>query len=213
MIIAVLQDRVHLAVCMMLLCLILDFLDGLVARALELYHPLGAQLDSLADVVSFGVAPGIIVYVLLDGLQPGSPWPWIAMIFPAMAAVRLARFNVEEGETSFFTGLPSPAAALFVFGLYVLDSHGDCEACNAMFINVPVIAVSTITISLLMISNLPHFNLKVKHLGWKGNEIRWVFLAISVLLLSVLREAGLSSIIVLYILLSLVRHSLKRNIT
>jgi len=209
-IVAVFESRTELALWAMLACLIFDFLDGMVARALKIFHPLGAQLDSLADVISFGVAPGIVGYHLLDGLQANGSWAWLAFLFPAMAAIRLARFNVEEGEDNFFVGLPSPAAAVFMFGLYLLDTQSDCDACNALFLNLPVILGSTTVLSFLMVSNLPHFNLKVKHLRWQGNEMRWIFVALSVLLLFLLREAALSSIVVLYILLSLIAQSFKR---
>ena len=192
-------------------CLIFDFLDGLIARAFQLYHPLGGQLDSLADMVSFGAAPGIIAFDLLAQNQSSFVLASLALVFPACAAVRLARFNLEDENENHFVGMPSPAAALFIFGLYLLDTWTGCEDCKTIMLNVPTILISTLVLPALMVSKLPHFNLKVKHLGWSGNEIRWIFLVLSLLLVIFLRQAAISSIIVLYILLSLIAQSLKRK--
>jgi len=208
---AVMQGQAGKACVAMLACLVFDFLDGLVARALDAYHPLGAQLDSLADMVSFGAASGIVVYHLLLQYQSSELLAGLAFLFPVCAAIRLARFNVDAPEQDYFTGLPSPGAALLIYGLYFIWAFGDEGLVSELALSVPVILGATLIAAVLMISRIRHFSLKVKSVGWQGNEVRWVFLVLSTAVLFLMRQSALSVIIILYILLSLITHSFTRK--
>ncbi|MBK8502042.1 MAG: CDP-diacylglycerol--serine O-phosphatidyltransferase [Saprospiraceae bacterium] len=207
-------DQASQAIFCVGLSLLFDFLDGMIARILKQSHPLGGDLDSLADVVSFGVLPGGMYYHMLSGLAFSVSWNWIVFagfIFTLFGAYRLARFNVMQGAQSHFSGLPIPSAAIFVTGLYWIDHSTACESCASAFINIYVILLSISFLSYLMVSSLPHFSFKMKKLGWKGQEIQWIDLMLVILLLLFLREVAISFAVVLYIFLSLVYFSLRPN--
>ncbi|NND31286.1 MAG: CDP-diacylglycerol--serine O-phosphatidyltransferase [Saprospiraceae bacterium] len=207
-------DRPIFAIGSVGLCLLFDFLDGLMARALNQQHPLGADLDSLADVVSFGVLPGVMYFQMLSGLSISESLPlliYTGFIFTLFGAYRLARFNVVQRDSGHFTGLPIPSAAIFVSGLYLIDHSGNCESCSSAFINPPVLLLSIMLLSFLMVSSLPHFSFKIKKLSWKGLEIQWIYLVLVVVLAVLLREVAVSLAIVLYIFLSLAYFSFRPN--
>lgn len=192
------------------LSLVFDFLDGLTARLLKQQHPLGGDLDSLADVVSFGVLPGVMYYQMILGL--GFNWiSFAGFVFTLFGAYRLARFNVMHGSDSHFSGLPIPSAAIFVTGLYWVDHSEACQSCASAFINPYVLLISIFILSYLMVSNVPHFSFKVKSIGWKGQEIQWTYLLLVVILALLLREVAVSLSIVLYIFLSLIYFSFRPN--
>jgi len=190
-----------------------DFLDGLVARALGVSSPLGKELDSLADVISFGLVPGAVLYALLcEGQGVPLPqgqvhWPAApAFIVTAFSALRLGKFNLDERQSEGFIGLPTPANTLFVLGLlllYLSDRMGLQPVVLSGWLLYPLIVL----LSYLLVAELPMFSLKVKHLAWEGNEIRFIFAGTALLLLVLLREGGLSAIILLYIALSLVQNA------
>lgn len=191
-----------------------DFLDGLVARALGVHSPLGRELDSLADVVSFGLVPGAILYVLLlYGYHPSSVppeglyWPAApAFVFTLAAAWRLGKFNLDTRQTEHFLGLSTPAATVFVVGLLLLferDTWG-----MASLVVVPAFVWTVVVVlSLLMVSEVPMFSFKFKRLGWRGNEFRIIFAAIALSLLWWLREMAVSLVVVLYVLFSLAQNA------
>ena len=196
------------------LSLLFDFLDGMMARVLRQSHPLGGDLDSLADVVSFGVLPGVMYYQMLSGIPLAGTWSWIVFagfIFTLFGAYRLARFNVMHSAQSHFSGLPIPSAAIFVTGLYWIDHGTTCDSCASAFINPYVILLSILFLSYLMVSSLPHFSFKMKKLEWKGQEVQWVYLVLVIILVIFLREVAISFAVVLYIFLSLVYFSLRPN--
>lgn len=185
-----------------------DYFDGTVARRLDVHSPLGKQLDSLADVVSFGFLPGVILYVLLligwtgKASHPGVLWAAApAFAVTLFSALRLAKFNLDERQSDYFIGLPTPSSCLFTVGLlliYHFDSFG-----LAGWIAQPVFLYACAAfLSFILIAELPMFNLKIKSFQWAGNEIKFIFAATALLLLIFLREAALSLIIVLYILIS-----------
>lgn len=207
MIIWGLEENANGVLLAMIACLAFDFLDGFVARTFNLQHSLGGELDSLADMISFGVAPAVLLYILLGASGLPAPWQFVAFGFTVCAALRLAKFNVETRSGNHFFGLPSPAAAAFFFGLYVLYSFGECAECQTIFLNQAVLITSLIVVSLLMVSDLPHISFKFANLKWRGNEIRWIYLLLCIVLIFLLKEAAISSLIVLYILLSLAYYS------
>lgn len=195
-----------------------DYFDGMVARLLQVHSPLGRELDSLADVVSFGLLPGSIFYMLLvQGWTGTIPYPglyWAAT--PAFAvtlfsALRLAKFNLDTRQAAYFIGLPTPSSALFAVGLMLMvhyDSYGLAAWMTSPFFLYPCIAV----LSAVLVAELPMFNLKFKSFRWRGNEIRFIFAVVSILLLAGLREAAFSLIIFLYVILSVIFKLLRQPV-
>lgn len=173
---------------------IFDFLDGMVARLVNAYSNIGKELDSLADVVSFGLVPGAMVFSLLSAEQLHN-YSFLAFLLPIFSALRLAKFNVDERQTDSFIGLPVPANALFWAGLVVSCSGWLME-------NHILLIILTALFSYLLVSELPMFSLKFKNLTWKDNQYPFVFLGVSVLLIIILRTDAIAPIIVWYILLS-----------
>ncbi|MCC7467292.1 MAG: CDP-alcohol phosphatidyltransferase family protein [Saprospiraceae bacterium] len=190
-----------------------DYLDGMVARALKVSSPLGKELDSLADVVSFGVVPGAMLYQLLAGpavLVPGSQaimiqWQALpAFILTAFSAFRLGKFNLDTRQTSYFLGLSTPACTVFVMGLTLGITHnrfGIGEWMAEPWIIYGLIAV----LSWLLVSEVPMFGMKINRLDWKSNALIMIFLALLVGLSILLKELALSAIIVCYIILSVIQ--------
>lgn len=178
-----------------------DFFDGFAARMLKQYSPIGGELDSLADLVTFGFLPSTIMYVLLK--ETGLPVyvPFFAYLIVIFSALRLAKFNIDERQATRFYGLPTPASALFVSALpFVLR---DASA-GAYWIQNPWVLLSVVAVlSLLMVSGIPLFSLKFKSFSWKENRIRFIFLILSVLLIAVLKFLSIPIIIILYVFLSL----------
>lgn len=198
------------------LSLVADFFDGMVARLLRVDHPMGVQLDSLADVVSFGVVPAVMLFHMLKGLNDVlGPFqvvlPFVAFIFPLFGAYRLARFNLGSGPNDYFSGLPIPAAALFFTGLYLVAHSSSCLSCADIFVNPIVLLLSLTLFSYLMVSSLPHFSFKFKKLSWSGHRIQWLYLILVVMLILLLKEASISLAIVLYVFLSLLHYSYTPN--
>lgn len=189
-----------------------DYSDGLVARRLGVSSPLGKELDSLADMVSFGVAPGAIYYVLLvkgwypEGL-PGrmAPEALPAFTVSVFAGLRLGMFNVDDRQTDTFLGLPTPSATVFAVGLMLIH-HFDSFGLGNFVTNPLLLYGCILVISWLMVSEVPMFSLKFNSRGWAGNEVKYIFAGMTVVLLLVLREASLSVVILLYILFSLIQY-------
>ena len=184
---------------------VFDFFDGLTARALKVSSPIGKELDSLADVITFGFAPAAMVFswlrecadVNLDML-PASVMPFAAFLLAAFSALRLAKFNVDERQTSSFIGLPTPANALFWGGL-VLASH------DIMVVNPygwMLVLALVVLFSYLLIAEIPMFSLKFKSLAWSANRTAYIFLLVSIALLVLLQLKGLPAVIGWYIILS-----------
>ncbi|MEM8525667.1 MAG: CDP-alcohol phosphatidyltransferase family protein [Bacteroidota bacterium] len=189
--------------------LLADFLDGAVARMLNVSSELGKQLDSLADMVSFGVVPGVILYQLLS---ENTSFAYVGFLITLLSAVRLGKFNLDTRQSDQFIGLPTPACTIFIIGLlliYEFNSFGLKEVIAQPWLLLAV----TIIFSYLLVAEIPLFSLKFKHLKWKGNEIRFIFVAFSILLLIFLREAGLVLAILLYLVLSIINNfSMKKAI-
>ncbi|MBK6947431.1 MAG: CDP-diacylglycerol--serine O-phosphatidyltransferase [Haliscomenobacter sp.] len=209
--------QLKVAVGLVLIALFADFLDGAVARWLKVNSPLGKELDSLADVVSFGVAPGVMLYGLISAGYSGGAWPSAvdyaalpAFLLAPFAALRLGKFNLDERQSEAFIGLPTPASALFVCGLvllYLKPHPGWAE----VFLHPLALYAVTGLLSALMIAEIPMFSLKMKHFGWAGNEIKYIFAGISLVLLALWRETALTAIILLYISLSIGLYLSKRK--
>ncbi len=189
---------------------IFDFLDGMVARILGAYSEIGKQLDSLADMVSFGVVPGTIMFSLLSksgqsvlGI-PADILPFFGFLITIFSALRLAKFNIDTRQTTSFIGLPTPACSLFVGSLPLILAGGSLLYFE-FILNPYLLLALTVILSYLLVAELPLFALKFKSLRWKDNEVRFIFLGISVILLALVKFAAIPLIIVLYILLSIVK--------
>lgn len=189
------QANYQIALACMLLAAVFDFCDGLAARALHAYSSIGKELDSLADVVSFGFLPATMVYQLLTVASDNAYLPFVAYIITVFSALRLAKFNVDERQTSSFIGLATPANAIFWAGL-VASYHPYAE------VYPYAVIVLILLMSFLLVAEVPFFSLKFKNLKWKDNSIRFIFLIVSVVLLLVLRLDAFMWIILAYILMA-----------
>lgn len=184
---------------------VFDFFDGMSARLLGVSSPIGKELDSLADDVTFGVAPSSMIFTLLytneypEVLSPVSAYiPYLAFVMAAFSALRLAKFNLDERQATSFIGLPTPANALFWGSLIV-----GCEEflTSSPYVTLGVVVMIFVT-SYLLISEIPMFALKFKHWGWRGNEIKYIFVISCIPLLAILGVTGIAVIIGWYVLLS-----------
>ncbi len=184
---------------------VFDFFDGMSARLLGVSSPIGKELDSLADVVTFGVAPSSMIYTLLLTLSK-SGWnetlafaiPYVAFVMAAFSALRLAKFNLDERQTSSFIGLPTPANALFWGALIVGNENVFDENSYYIYLLIILVFVS----SWLLVAEIPMFALKFKHWGWRDNKVKYVFLISCLPILLIFGISGISVIIAWYICLS-----------
>ena len=179
-----------------------DFFDGFAARLLGVASPIGKELDSLADMVSFGVLPGTLMYYLLDAAL-GVKHPMLAgaaLLIPVFSALRLAKFNVDTRQSYSFIGLPTPANALLIGSLpFIVDEIGGL---SAFFAHPLVLIGITVVFSLLLVSEVPLLAMKFQNYSWASNQTRYTFLIISVVLLVLLQVKAIPFIIVIYIALS-----------
>ena len=187
----------ELAFVFIALAAVADFCDGLVARALHAVSNIGAELDSLADLVSFGLAPSMVLYNIMLNQGVGH-WALIAMILPVFGALRLARYNVDPTQGTVFTGLPIPANAIFWIGFTAW------YAVN--FVPLWAVILLIVALSLLMVCNLRMFSLKVHNLAsFKQNWAQYLLLIAAVVFIAVLGLPGLAVTIALYVLLSIIK--------
>ena len=187
---------------------VFDFFDGMVARLLHVSSPIGKELDSLADDITFGFAPAAIIFSYLSPLTSHlSPLtPYLAFVLAAFSALRLAKFNLDERQALGFIGLPTPANALF-WGALIGGLHGN----HVYFEGMEWCIIAGLLISsFLLVCELPMFALKFKTWGWKGNEIKYIFLltCIPMLFFGIF---GLAAIIAWYVILSVVNTYLLKN--
>ena len=190
---------------------VFDFFDGMSARLLGVSSPIGKELDSLADDITFGFAPSAIIFGYLCTFPCSlfsfhfSLLPFLAFVMAAFSALRLAKFNLDERQALGFIGLPTPANALFWGSLIVgLQQHG------ISFDGLEwIILVGSFISCYLLIAEIPMFALKFKHWGWKGNEIKYIFLLTCIPLLLFLGISGFAAIIAWYVVLSVIanKHS------
>lgn len=177
---------------------VFDFFDGFAARALHYSSPIGKELDSLADMVSFGVLPAITMFSLIESQTFNSFFSYSAFLLAIFSALRLAKFNIDERQKESFIGLPVPANALFITGLVFLPSPFDQVTSS-----VPILIGITVLFSLLLVSPLELFALKFKNYTWADNKIRFTFVFVSVLLLALFKAGAIPLIILLYVAFSL----------
>ncbi|MEQ9262300.1 MAG: CDP-diacylglycerol--serine O-phosphatidyltransferase [Owenweeksia sp.] len=189
--------------------LVFDFLDGFTARLLGVHSELGKQLDSLADLVTFGVAPGFLMFKLFRiAMQGGEPipefLPYIALLIPLFSALRLAKFNIDTRQTDFFIGMPTPANAIFIFSIALIALSGSSETVEDILLHPFFLTAITLLTSFLLVAELPLMSLKVKNTSWRENRGRVILLVGIGLLLLIFRFRALLFIIPLYLVLSLI---------
>lgn len=205
------QGELMIAAALMGLGAFFDFFDGLAARLLKVQSEMGKQMDSLADLVSFGIVPGFIMFQLMQ-TSPDMPnlviaginiAPYFALIIPILSAYRLAKFNIDTRQTNSFIGLPTPANALIIGSLpFIIAGVWSIEF--VWLHNYYILIILSFVLSSLLVVELPLFALKFKSFGWQGNQLRFSFLLLSLVLLIVFQVAALPLIISVYVLLSLV---------
>ncbi len=183
---------------------VFDFFDGFAARMLKVTSPIGKELDSLADMVSFGLLPSLVMYKMI-GASTSMPWlPYVAFIIAICSALRLAIFNVDETQSDSFKGLNTPANTLFITSLPLVAG----QVGNWVFQDW-VLVLMTITFSLLLLSRIEFFAFKFKDFTWNNNKVRFIFIAISIVLFAFLGKLALPLLILLYIVFSLVSTAVK----
>jgi len=214
-IILALQYRIDYAAYFIAIAAAFDFLDGMAARLLHVKSEIGKELDSLADVVSFGALPGIIIYQMMAN-SPNTPivgsyisiFSLLALIIPILSAVRLAKFNLDTRQTTSFIGLPVPANALFLGSLPLIkmqSGYSDSLSWLTMITdNYYILAIIAIGMSLLLVSEIPLISLKFKNLKFADNKPQFILVLFAIISFILLTFTAIPLIILTYILLSLV---------
>ena len=213
------QAHLTLAGIFIVIGLFFDFFDGMLARIFNVSGDFGKQLDSLADLISFGVAPSIIIFQLIFNIESGSfltqkedPQylleyisPFFALLIPIFSALRLAKFNIDTNQSTSFIGIPTPANALFFISLpFILEYQPDSiltEYINNLYFLICII----IAMSLLMVSDIKLFSFKLKSFKWNENKVTYSYLLISMILLFKLAFVAIPIIILLYPVISLIK--------
>jgi len=224
-IILALDGHTYYAAILIILAAIFDFFDGFAARLLKAYSPMGKELDSLADMLSFGFAPAAISYSLLRASIIGDPAADIfildisisdtilmlmALITPVFSGLRLAKFNVDTRQTSSFIGIPTPANAMFWASWPIIFHFGEYQFARELLANHYFIISAIIITSLLLVAEIPMFALKVKNASWADNKIRYIFIATLIVLTVLIKWLVIPSIIIIYILFSIVNNILSK---
>jgi CDP-diacylglycerol--serine O-phosphatidyltransferase len=214
----VFENNLPAAALCIFIAALFDFLDGMMARLLKAYSELGKQLDSLADLVSFGVAPGLILFQMLSVSCANSSnilermhiTPYFALLIPVCSAFRLAKFNIDLRQEVNFIGLPTPANAIFFASipliLYVqpgLFSILRMEFLIPFFSNTRILTILCVFFSYLLISDFPIFSMKFRTRRWKGNELRYIFLILCLALFFLFSLSAIPILIALYVLISI----------
>lgn len=206
------QGVLYVASWFVIAAAVADFFDGMAARLLNVKSPIGKELDSLADVVSFGVVPGLMLVNLIHD----PIFCWIGLLVPVFAAIRLAKFNIDDRQTTYFIGLPSPANALFIISFpLIIHYHDYWQEFYLSQVQFHVIFFSAIAVicSALMVMPLKLFSMKMKDMTWKNNKVRYIFAILSLLGLILFAYQALPLIMVLYVLLSVIANTFTHSTT
>ena len=194
-----------------------DFFDGMAARLLNVGSPIGAQLDSLADMVTFGLVPAYLIFNWLNEISP-SNINFIAFLIAVFSAVRLAKFNVDERQSTSFIGLPTPANALLWISIPLINwqLNNNYQLIDLsvfqLLIENKILLISLIVLfSFLLIAELPLLSLKFKTFGWKGNEYKAILILGSIIFMILLYFAAIPFILLLYIILSVLQTSFNKT--
>ena len=181
---------------------VFDFMDGAAARLLNVSNPIGKELDSLADMVSFGLVPGSVVFHLLEE-GALSQYSFIALVIPIFSAYRLAKFNVDEDQNENFIGLPTPANCLVFISIPLITTFNS-DSTIAYLVEIPeILLIITVLLSLALVSKINMFSLKFKNFKYKDNKLRFFLIMMSIILLTWLEFSAIPIIVMLYILMSI----------
>ena len=190
------------------ICLILDYLDGYIARKLNVKSDIGIQLDSLADMVSFGLVPGILLYNMFNaapsssiGSISSSFIPFLGFIITLSSAYRLARYNIRKSTSKFFKGLPTPANAVLIYSFAMISAEGN--SFSDIILDYNVLMLIVIVSSILLVSNLKLLNFKFKSLKFKGNRRRFLIIFFSIPALIIFGIYAIPLVLSVYILTSI----------
>ena len=219
------KEQLVVAALFVFLGIFFDFFDGFIARLLKVQGELGKQLDSLADVVTSGVVPGIVMFQLILASVSNAEWTIkgqniselpikeylsivyltaiIGLLITLAAAYRLAKFNIDERQTSSFIGLPTPAAALVVLSLPLIQQYTHNELAIYLIESTWFLVLLTLLLCYFMNAEIPLFSLKFKDYSWKNNVVKYIFILSTLLLVVVFQYVAIPLVIVLYVFLSL----------
>lgn len=202
-----------------------DFWDGFFARIWKVQSPIGLQLDSLADMVTSGVVPGLVMYKMLGDIQENQSQynltedtyymgvvPYLGFLITLASCYRLAKFNVDTRQTDSFIGLPTPANALLIMSIPMIQFHSEFEGLVDFLSNPYVLVGITVLSSYLLNAEIPLFSLKVKSFSWEKYKMQVVFLIISVILIALLEFIAIPIIILLYVILSVVNNTIFKKV-
>ena len=217
------QGKLMMAASLIFVAGLFDFFDGFAARALKAYSEMGKSLDSLADQVSFGLAPSVILYQILIlavvRLNPAYTFEnaslleyavtFSAFLIAAFSALRLAKFNIDERQTNSFIGVPTPANAFLIASFPFILANS--EAGKEILLNIYVLIPLIVFLSLLLTSEIPMLSLKIKNLKWEDNKALFVLSGVSFLLLIFLKTMAIPFIFCTYLIISMVDNSLKKG--
>jgi CDP-diacylglycerol--serine O-phosphatidyltransferase len=199
--------KMEYAFALIILAAVFDFFDGLVARALHQSSPLGVQLDSLSDVVSFGVAPAVMMLRMWK-ISPAiwdmsDMWGYCVLAVAAFSSLRLAKFNIDDSQSTDFEGLATPANAILLGAIGVLVERGEWVICREALL------VLTVLSCFLLVCPIRMFSFKFKGLGWSENKVKYIFLLSAIVLVSVFGIKGVVWTMALYVVLSTNLHFVK----
>ena len=203
-----LEGNMKLTALFVCLGIFFDFFDGLLARKLNVESELGVQLDSLADMVTSGLVPGLVLFYLL-GLAPQPSWetynllPYFGLLVTLASAYRLAKFNISTNQSDAFIGLPTPANALLIISLPLILEYQNSDAINAIILNPWFLIVLTLVSCYLLNAPIKLIALKFKTWSFKDNASRYILIVLSLAILAVFQFAGIPLVIIAYILLSI----------
>lgn len=208
------EDAPHLVPYFVAAAVIFDVFDGMIARMLHINSEIGKQLDSLADMVTFGFLPGAIMFKMISASmgienlppdeylrQPALWFSFIGFSITLFSALRLAKFNLDARQSDGFIGLPTPSSTLFVMGLMMIWLYGPYSLRPYLNDNY-ILSLISVVLSYLLIAELPMFSLKFKNFGWKGNEERYLGLLLATISFVVLKHAALALNVFMYVLYS-----------
>lgn len=191
---------------MIVIAAVFDFFDGFTARLLKSYSEIGKELDSLADMVSFGAAPAVILYNLLEAYTEPCWINYLVFVVAAFSALRLAKFNLDDRQSSEFIGLPTPANAILIGATAYIAAVGNSLPVNLLASNPWYVIIFAVILSLLLTSEIRMFSLKFKNFGLKENLLRYIFMLYTVVLVVVSGLEAIALVILSYIVVSVVRH-------
>jgi CDP-diacylglycerol--serine O-phosphatidyltransferase len=202
-----------------------DYWDGFFARIWKVQSPIGLQLDSLADMVTSGVVPGLVMYKMLADIQENQSQynltedtyymgvvPYLGFLITLASCYRLAKFNIDTRQTDSFIGLPTPANALLIMSIPMIQFHSEFEWLVDFLSNPFVLVGITVLSSYLLNAEIPLFSLKVKSFSWEKYKMQVVFLIISLILIVLLEFISIPIIILLYVILSVLNNTIHKNV-